>query len=410
MENGTELNAFQWDDTVPEIDFFGEVASNPNKGAPLATKEKEVVEDKPSETTKLNDDATVEEPEIDFFGESNKGEEGDILDEPGEGDDEDTDEVVQKPKTATTKVKPKEGAEEGGQTQVSTSNVGVANFLKEKGFIDFELEEGDELDEAGAEALIEDAFEDSVEQRLEDTIASLPDSVKNLVKFAAKGGDVDEYLANVNKTSSQGVSKTLDMTKEVNQEKFMRFKLANEGNDEEYIEFQIEAMKDSGKLESLSSKAFGAWKKTQDDKDAELVEEQKARVATAKQNAINFKRDISKHVSEVGQVNNIKFSRQDIRELPDYITSATEKMEDGRVTAPFYKELSEALKDKDKLLLMAKIVKSGFNFKDIEKTAATRVAQGVKKDIQRQQQENKTNISTAGGGSQAKRLADYFND
>lgn len=399
MEN-TELNAFQWDESVTEMDFFGTTVTNPNKGEQASAEIKAPEEgEKP---TRIDPDK--EEPEVDFFGESNKP--GD--NEPGddnEGEDQDDDDQGQAPEKGTkTKIKNEEGQED---KPVTVSNTGVANFLKEKGFIDFELEEGEELDEAGAEQLIEDAFDDSVEQRLEQTIASLPDSVKNLVKFAAKGGDVDEYLASVSKTSSEGVSKNLDMTKESNQEKFMRYKLAQEGNDEEYIDFQIETMKDSGKLESLSSKAFGAWKKTQDTKDQELVTAQKERVEAAKKTALTFKRDITKHVSEVKDINGLKFSRQDARELPDYITNATEQV-NGKQTTPFYKELSEALKDKDKVLVMAKLLKSNFSFKDIEKAAATKVAKEVKNNIQRQQ-ENK-NLGTAGGGSQAKRLADYFND
>lgn len=397
-----ELNNFQWDDSVPSIDFFGETVNNPNKGsAPAEIKAPEVKGEQQQEgaqpATRLNDDADVdgkkeEEPEIDFFGESNKGTTS-TSDEPGEENNE--------------------PSKEKNQNQQADApilnNVGVANFLKEKGFINFEIEEGQELDDVDAEALIEDAFDESVEQRLEDTIAGLPDSVKNLVKFAAKGGDVEQYLASISQSTSQGVSKTLDMTKEANQEKFMRFKLSQEGNDEEYIDAQIEFLKDSGKLEGISTKAFGNWKKTQDAEDERLVEEQKARVAAARQNALNFRKDITKQVSETKDINGLKFTRQDARELPDYITSATETLEDGRTLTPFYKDLGEALKDKNKVLLMAKLLKSGFDFKDIEKAAATKVAKDVKTNIQRQQQNNK-DISTAGGSSQPKRLADYFND
>ncbi len=400
---GQELNNFQWDNNVPSIDFFGETVNNPNKEA--APAKVEIPEDKGEPAaTKIGDDGNAvkdkdDTPEIDFFGQSNKDTDDDT-EEIEETDDEGTQGAQ-----ASTKVKDKEDT--GTNDAPVLNNVGVANFLKEKGFIDFELEEGQELDDLEAESLIEDAFDESVEQRLEDTIAGLPDAVKNLVKFAAKGGDVDQYLANISQTTSQGISKTMDMAKEANQEKFMRYKLEQEGNDEEYIEFQIEAMKESGKLEALATKAFGTWKKTKDAEDEKLVEEQKKRVKQAQQNAINFRRDITKHISEVGAVNGLKFTRQDIRELPDYITSATETLEDGRQVAPFYKDLGEALKDKDKVAIMAKLLKSNFSFKDIEKAAATKVTQTMKNNIQRQQQNNK-NISTAGGGSQAKRLADYF--
>lgn len=388
-----ELNAFQWDDSVSEVDFFGEVATNPNKGV-IPTAEIPEPDKEEKTTTKLGDDAKPEEPEIDFFGESNK----DDKEANSDTDNDDTDEGSEEDKTD-------KGNVTESQTSVST-NVGVANFLKDKGFINFELEDGQELDENDAEQLIEDAWDESVEDRLEQTIAGLPETVKNLVKYAAKGGDVESYLSEISKTGSEGLSKNLDISKESNQEKFMRHKLAQEGNDEEFIDFQIESMKETGKLEALSTKAFNAWKKTQEDRDAQLVEEQNNRIKEAKRKALAFKKDIIKEASETKEFNGLKFNKQDTRELPEYITNASEEV-NGKQTTPFYKDLGEALKDKQKVLVLAKLLKSNFSFKDIEKAAATKVAKDVKSNIQRQQQNNK-DISTAGGSSQVKRLADYF--
>ena len=67
----------------------------------------------------------------------------------------------------------------------------------------------------------------------------------------------------------------------------------------------------------------------------------------------------------------------------------------------------EAIKDPNKVAILAKLVKNDFDFKDIKVKAATETTLKVKEDLQRQKEKNKT-IGSAGGSSQTKRLADYF--
>ena len=63
--SASELEDFSWDKDTPEIDFFGEVVTNPNKDV---TKEKEEEEKETS---------TEEEVVIDFFEEKTTEEEKD---------------------------------------------------------------------------------------------------------------------------------------------------------------------------------------------------------------------------------------------------------------------------------------------------------------------------------------------
>ena len=93
--------------------------------------------------------------------------------------------------------------------------------------------------------------------------------------------------------------------------------------------------------------------------------------------------------------------------MPEYISSQTVKMNDGRVITPFYRDLFEAMKDKDKLVLLAKLVKTDFDFTPLAKNIDTKRTKALKEDLQRQKEKNKT-IGSAGGSSQTKRLADYF--
>lgn len=381
-----DLTTFNWDTEVPEMDFFGEeapVGIEP-KGEEDKPKEKEEKQEssKDESTPKGKEkEETTEEEQIDFFGE-----EAPTNTEDSDDEDSNTD----KSKDAQQDV---------------ISNKSVVNFLKDKGFIDFELEEGEELDDDLAEQLLEDSYEEALEERLEKSISELPDVVKNLVRFVNKGGDANEFISNLNSNTSE-LSKDMDLTKESNQEKVIRFKLSQEGNDEEYIDAHLEFLKDSGKLENVSKSVFNKWKEQQDKIDEKLVKEQEQRRQQAKQNEITFKREVSQHLSENKTINGFKFNRSDVRDLPDYISSASVELEDGRRISPFYRDFFDAMKDKNKLAVLAKILKSNFDFKDIEKSASTKEASKLKEDIRRQSEKQKIN-STA-GSSQPKRLSDYL--
>ena len=168
------LNDFQWDKSIPEMDFFGES----NKQGLIKEESEEASTDvsKIDETDEKSSKELEKEPEkedkipegVDFtFGiDENKNNEEDEDEE----DEDDLDDDTVKSKS---------------QKVNELSNSGVLNFLKEKGLVDYELEEDQELTEEDAEALLEDAFEESLDSRLEETLTGLPDRVKNLVKYVA---------------------------------------------------------------------------------------------------------------------------------------------------------------------------------------------------------------------------------
>lgn len=375
-----KLNEFAWDSATESVDFFGEVEYNPAKvkteeGAEaLEDFEKEPEEDKTPD--KKNIKSTEEE--VDVFKDLE-----DTFDNQEEEEEENT-------------IKTK-------STNVELNNVGVASFLKEKGFLDFELEEGEELDDDKAALLIENKFEDSIEEKVKELIGDLPDTVKNLVKFAANGGDVDSYISKLRDKGLGTITKDLDLDEEKNQILVVKQRLLAQGEDEDDVEDQIEFLKEKGKLADAAEKHFSKWKKEVEKSEEDLVESQKKIKKQNKENQIKFKSDISKILSEKEEIQNLKFSQSDKKDLPNYISTPSVELEDGRVLTPFYHDLFETLKDKEKTLLLAKLIKSGFDFSDIEKTVKTKQAKEVKENLRR------TETSTSKGSSQPKRLVDYFN-
>ena len=364
--SASELEDFSWDKDTPEIDFFGEVVTNPNKDV-TEEKEKKDVEEKETSTEE-------EGVSINFF------------------EEEDT---TEKEKEDLT------------EKNVTSNTVSTLNFLKEKGLVDFELEDDEELTEEKAEEILENSLEEKLESKLEETLKDLPESVKNLVRFTAKGGNPEDYFDLVSRGKEENISSKLDISKEENQVKFLAYKLREEGHDEDFIEEHIEFLKDRGTLEKVASKSFTSWKEEKEEEEAIIVEKQKEVLKKTREKQVQYKKDIASTLSSNTDLKGLKITKQDVKELPEYISSPTVKLEDGRQITPFYKDLFEAIKDPNKVAILAKLVKNDFDFKDIKAKAATETTIKVKEDLQRQKEKNKT-IGSAGGSSQTKRLADYF--
>ena len=65
--------------------------------------------------------------------------------------------------------------------QTELNSVSVVSKLKEKGFIDFELEEGEELTEELAEEILEEGFEVKINEKIDELFKDLPDNVRELI-------------------------------------------------------------------------------------------------------------------------------------------------------------------------------------------------------------------------------------
>lgn len=338
-----------WDSSSDEINFFGEVEET-EKEQPTDEDKKEGDNKKPEKEDRVEN--------IDLFSET---------DEISKKEDIEEEEVEEpKEKSRIEKVSSKANLE----------------FLKEKGIVEFELEEGQELTDDLAEEILEDSYEDAIESRLEESMENLPDVVKNIVKFAAKGGDVASFISNMVKSSPVGINKDLDLETEENQKLVIKTKLKEDGYDDEYIESNIEFLKDSGKLESTSKKFFPDIVSRQDKMaEAEAKQAQKAQ-AEAKERKRKYKGELSQYLGEVKDLDGITISRRDKTELPSYISDNSVKLEGGGTVSQMQKDLYDALQDKNKVLKLAKILRDDFDFSSIKKSEKSKVTKEIKKKLE----------------------------
>ena len=352
------LDSFDWDAMAKEADFFGE---NAPEGMILE-------DEKTSKTDK------EEKP-----GEVDPTKEPEGSKEKTENEDEDGEDLFADLSGETLK-STEEDETKGVEKTSATSYKDLYTSLKSSGILEVEGEEDEAMEVT--QDLLAERIEQSIEKRFEESIKGLPGELKNIIKFVSNGGNFYDIVSNY--TSSENLNPEVDMTDEVNQERVLRAILEEEGKDDELIDSQIEFYKDSGKLESIANKYFDKWKEDREKEVEAQVEQQRLAKQQAAQNQKAFKKELTTFISESESVKGLSINKKDAEELPDYISNTTVKLQDGRQITPFYRDLFEAFKDKEKVVILAKLVKNGFDFGDIKKEVSTKQAREIKNELQRQ--------------------------
>lgn len=386
-------NQFTWDNIefAEGDDMFGQ--------APQATDE-DVVEDilndeLPGQQPPANTPKPDEKPVHDFsdFEGTTEDEEVEYV----EDEEEDADEKPEDKKKPGRKAAP-----------AKIDSKSTLEFLKQKGIVEFELEEGKELTDEEADAILEDSWDASLEAGIEETIKELPDEVKALIKIATNGGNVMQMMAKLAASVSAGITKDTDMTQESNQILVMTEDLREQGYDTEEINTHIDFLKSSGKLEAMSGKAFT---KKIEKQNADLAAESK-RAVEAKENAKKQQREyksaVAAHVSTLNDLNGFPINKKDKQELPGYMSEPTVELKDGRFITPMMYDFYKAQSDKDKSVLLAKILKNNFDFSTL---VNTKITEETRKKRETLEEVNKTGSNGSSRQKTArviKTVADYL--
>lgn len=365
-----------WEDTSQQHDFFGETNLVEDV---VTTVEKDDVVDttkKAEEETKAKEDQElIDEQFKEFTGVSKVSSE----------DDDETDPA--KERESISVVSPKT----------------TLAFLKEKGLVDYEEDPDNPITDDDADNLLEDSWDKSVEAEVEATIKDLPDELKQLIKFASKGGDVGELLGKMVQHATSGINKNSDISNEDVQILAVTMDLRNQGYDQEYIDDQIEFLKEKDKLEGIAKKSFDKIVVEQETETAGQVQRQKEVVEYRKKQAREYKTNITTHINSLDEMGGLPISKQDKTILPTYISEPNVELQDGRFVSEMQADLFKVMADKDKIVLLAKLLKSDFDFSAIERKKQTQAARGIKDEIQRADKTQR--VSNSGGGQKPNKKA-----
>ena len=387
-----------WDNPSQQHDFFGETNLQDNvdvvtqaleDDATLTPEEKEKAKAQPKP---VDEQKIIDEQFKSFETPSNDSE-----------DEEEEDEDVNNPG--------QEGKAPKASKNGTVNSKSTLAFLSEKGFINFEAEEGKELTEEEASNILEDSWENSIEEGIEDSIKGLPSEIQDLIRVASKNGDYRTLMQKMASGSNSGFDATSDIETEEVQILAITEDLRNQGYDAEEIETQIEFLKEKDKLATMGKKAFDKLvaKKEQDRKAyVKQVADQKE---TVKKNARDYKANLITHISAINEVKGLTLNKKDKETLPSYISDPTVQLQDGRVISELQADLFKVMADKDQIVLLAKVLKSGFDFSSLERKAVSKEARDLKGNIQNQKEVTGTlSSSSSRKKAQKKAVWDYLDD
>jgi len=391
-----DLNDFSgFDNPKDENDSFwnddDDLSSTEKKDVVKKEDKENKIENEESDKSKVDEELTNEELANKVF---NEDDEDDEISDEKESESNDQD-------------------DESDKKEIKSKSISTVNYLKEKGIIDFELEEDEELTDNLAEDILEDEFEKGIENRVEELFKDLPKVLKDLNKYAINGGDLNTFFNSIKTKNSSKINSELNLEKQENQELITKEILKDEGYDDDYIETQIEFLKDSDKLKMFSEKKFNKWKIENDKKQESILKEQEKVKQKEKEDFRKYRNNVTKLVNNSNEIGNIKLSRKDKKELPGYITDKNIQLQNGAIISQRDNDLYEVLQDETASLQLAYLLKNRnkdktFNFKNIETIVRTKVTKEVKENVRR----NKTNTPKKSisqfRNSQKKELVDFF--
>jgi len=270
------------------------------------------------------------------------------------------------------------------KSAIVTSKATLA-FLADKGFISFEAEEGKVLTETEAENILEDSWEKSIEEGIEESIKGLPEEVQDLIRVASKNGDYKSLMQKMSTQSTSFDAKS-DIESEEVQILAVTEDLKSQGYDAEEIETQLEFLKEKGKLEAMGKKAFAKILAKKEEDRKNYVSQVAAQKEAVKKSARDYKLGLTEHISKLEEVKGLVLNKKDKETLPSYISDPTVELKDGRVISELQADLFKVMADKDQIVLLAKVLKSGFDFSSIERKAVTKETRELKNNLQNQKE------------------------
>jgi hypothetical protein len=367
------LEDFQWDDGGG--DFFG--IENTAEVVEVEEK-KEVTTEEEDKTKEVKETKEVEDTkeEEDFFGvEVKETEDGVTVEEKEENQ------------------------------EAEDSNRSWANKMKEGGiFQNIEIPEEGEITDDKFIELQDLEIESRVDEAFEGFFTELDTDGAAFLQHKKDGGSTESFFKAYGQNSG---APTGDLDDEHYQEKVSRYYYSNVEKDEaEDIDDKIEWLKDSGKLEKYAQKFDQKIKDTEKTEKENLVKATKEADKTAEEGKKAFVNSVQEALDSTEQVDNFTFTKESKKSLLPFITKSTVKVGKNKYITGMQSKLGTALRDPEKMLILAQLLQNDFDVTNIVANATTVVAKKLKGDLQR----TKTSVKPKSSGKTGTRksLSEFF--
>lgn len=343
----------------------------------------------------------------DFFGITPEVKETQVQEKPKssikEVEDEDDEPVNLDTKKVTEPEKETEDFfdEDEVSTQSATSYSSVYKLLKEKGVISVDVENETEFDEETFAQVIEQEIEAGLDETIKAFMDDLDDDAKAFLKFKKEGGDTKQFFKFYSEVSQIPTPVIGDSKSE---EKFLKYYYkAYEDLDDEDIEDKIEFLKETGKLSKYAQKYHENVEEEIEQNREEAIKKQQYYQQQQEEQRKQYVKELKHLIDDSDNIKDWTITQKDKKVLHSYMTRASVKVSENQYLTQFQNDLQQVFKDREKTILLAKIISNDFDLTDIKEKAKTEIIRETKSKL------TNTKVSPIGNkGSRNKGLADYF--
>ena len=307
-------------------------------------------------------------------------------------------------------IKKEEDEEEGIQTPVKKEKTenryqDLYEEMKGEGFFTADLEEGTVVDKEKFIELQDLEIEARVDEALEGFLKELDEDGAAFLKFKKEGGSTADFFKTYGNSTGRP---TGDLDDEVYQEKVSRYYYEKvEGLDPEDVDDRIEWLKDGGKLSKYAAKIDADLIKSEKKQKEDLQAQAKADAILAEAKRKEFIDSVQETLDNTDEIDNFTFTPTEKKSLHSFITKPSIKIGKNQYVTPFQQKLRTALGDKQKMIILAKLLSDDF---DVSGVVAARTTMQTKK-IQNDLQRKKSGVPKSSGDTKnrGRSLAEFFN-
>lgn len=417
----SSLENFTWD-TAESANFFGV------PGSAISEDEKADSMKKVIEEVAKEDEEEEDEENDTFFGikgeDDDEEEEEESTDEEEEEDEEDDKkgDDKKKGKEKKEKLKREEGKDKGKkQTQANQTDgqffkTLASEMIEKKVFQNVEIEEDkEELTEEEFFALQDQEIEARVDETFEAFFTELDEDGKQFLKFKKNGGRTADFInMYVDSPVPDFGDKDFDVKNETHRKVVLETYLTLvEKLDDEELQDRLDWLKEQGKDVAMSEKYYGKLVDIDTKQKEALLKQTEIKVKEREDNSKAFIKTLSEALNKVDTIGKFKITKDDKKKLVDLITKPTVKIDKNKYVPSFHVKLGQILNPKtpeslNNLILLAKLIESNFDIKDLTTKVETEVVSKVKSKLR--DAKNGIKPSSSGSYENRKTLSDFFNE
>lgn len=280
--------------------------------------------------------------------------------------------------TKSDETEEEENSAENSEEEGTVDQVDIISRLKDLGII---AEDADVTED-----LLPDYFDNNTEDQVEEGIQSLiqnwqktlSDDGARFLQFSRDGGSFEDYL----KVYSETPIHLFDITSEDGQKSFLTYVLTNvENRSQEEANDQIEFLEERDSLERVAKSTYSRLQNQRDQKAKAAADALRASRAEAQKNREESRNKLQESLRAVKDFSGYSFSNAEASILTRYITKPTVRVGEQYVSQ-FFNDVQKVYdSDPQKLMMIAKLLKSDFDFSFVERAEETKVTKKAKKVI-----------------------------